>query len=418
VPTPTKERHEARAPLALTHPNAMNLEDESFLSAYLDGELDPADRLAVEWAVESSPALAEQLRELGQARAAVVHLPRARAPRDLAPAVVGRLVAARRRAQLGRLVRPGKFALAGAGVLGMAACLFLALIVLHRSTHENTQPSLLSRWFDPASAARTLPIPNIRPLPTPKPTFARAVPAPNPDERVGPPRPARPVALKVAGPTPAEELAEREARARVAGMVGGPRATLRALIVTDAAGASDRVRALLQADARKLPDFGRIAIEPGIVVDPAWPEGADVYPVVLDERGCRPFLDRLRAVFPMLRVEADVAPELLTQLPEVGGIDLFRGVEAAPLGDPPVGLRPFVATKDLEPRSLFAEPALLDLLKDRPTGGTPRGDAPSAPSMPDHRSPLGPAGGESASAGREDRGNVTVLVWVTHPSPR
>ncbi len=389
----------------------MNLEDETFLSAYLDGELDPADRLAVEWAVESSPALAEQIRELGQARAAVVHLGRPRMPRDLAPAVVGRLVAARRRAQLRDLVRPGKHALAASAVLAMAASLFLALIVLHRSTHENHQFGLFATWFGNDPAARTHPIPDIRhaPAPTPAPSIANHVP----------PRPARPAtAARNSAPRWAEDPAEARARARVAGMVGGHRSAIRALIVTDASGDSDRVRSLLQADARKVPDFGRISIDQGIVVDPAWPEGADVYPVVLDERGCQPFLDRLRAAFPSLRIEPSVDAELLTQLPEVGGISLFRGVEAAPLGDPPLGLRPFIAALDRGPDSLFAEPALLDQLGTRPPAGPARGHDRPVPDARDRPAPLARAGEGPASAGRDDPGGVTVLVWVTHPARR
>src|SRR5437763_1632446 len=44
----------------------MKLDDESLLDAYLDGELDPARRLAVEAALESSARLADRLRHLAR----------------------------------------------------------------------------------------------------------------------------------------------------------------------------------------------------------------------------------------------------------------------------------------------------------------------------------------------------------------
>ncbi len=384
----------------------MNIEDdESHLSAYLDNELDPADRLAVEWAVESSPALADQLRELAQARSVVVHLGRPSIPRDLAPAVVARVVAARRRARLRVLVRPGKVALAASGVLGMAASLILALVLLHESTHEAGQTGLLASWFGPARPARPHPIIAIRIQPRPGPTTTATVLTPS-----RPDAPASPKVARAVGPAPRgrpaapaapiEEFVEAGTRARLVGMMGGDRPVVRALIASDDAGATGRVLALLQGYARKVPDFGRIAIEPGIVVDPNWPEAADVYPVVLDERGCLPFLDRLRASFPGLRVEDEVAVDLLTQLPEVGGVALFRGVEAAPLGEPPVGLQPYIATKDLPPHAGFAGPGVVDATGRRPAEGASRVEAEVA----------GPP-----LVGRDDRGYVTVLVWVTRP---
>ena len=70
----------------------MNLDDDSYLSAYLDDELDPADRLAIEWSVESSPPLGEQLRSLCLARDSVAGLDRPGIPCDLAPLVVARLL--------------------------------------------------------------------------------------------------------------------------------------------------------------------------------------------------------------------------------------------------------------------------------------------------------------------------------------
>src|SRR4051794_38694453 len=69
----------------------MDVADESFLSAYLDGELDPAQRLAVEAALLSSPRLGERLRELAVVHELLASLPRPVVSLDLAPSVLRRI---------------------------------------------------------------------------------------------------------------------------------------------------------------------------------------------------------------------------------------------------------------------------------------------------------------------------------------
>src|SRR5436190_521410 len=90
--------HEAHARLALTRRVTMKPEDETFLSAYLDGELHPHEREGVESALLSDPALGERLRQLAAVRDLVASLPRPAAREDLAGAVVRRI--RRRRASV------------------------------------------------------------------------------------------------------------------------------------------------------------------------------------------------------------------------------------------------------------------------------------------------------------------------------
>ncbi len=54
----------------------MNLDDESLLSAYLDGELDAEGRSAVEAALLSDAGLSDRLRELSAVRDLIAGLPR------------------------------------------------------------------------------------------------------------------------------------------------------------------------------------------------------------------------------------------------------------------------------------------------------------------------------------------------------
>src|SRR4051812_21215633 len=69
----------------------MTLDDESLLSAYLDGELDPDQRSSIEAALLADPELAEQLRRLAAVRELVAGLPRPAPTVDLAGAIGARI---------------------------------------------------------------------------------------------------------------------------------------------------------------------------------------------------------------------------------------------------------------------------------------------------------------------------------------
>src|SRR4051812_32724724 len=71
--------------------DAKMIDDESLLSAYLDGELDPAPRFEVETASLTAPRLAEELHELAGVRDVLAGLSRPGTPRDLAVAVCERI---------------------------------------------------------------------------------------------------------------------------------------------------------------------------------------------------------------------------------------------------------------------------------------------------------------------------------------
>ena len=106
---------------------------------------------------------------MATARDAVAGLGRPAIPSDLAPALVARLAADRRRARLRALARPGRVALAVAGLSAMAASLLFALFLLHRSTHE-TGPDEPSPGTITPARPRSDPIPPIphrRPSRTP-----------------------------------------------------------------------------------------------------------------------------------------------------------------------------------------------------------------------------------------------------------
>ena len=86
----------------------MNLDEETFLTAYLDDELDPELRLGVDSALLSSPALVEDLRDLTAVRDLVAGLGRPAPAVDISVAVLSMI---RRRSDAGPFSR----------VIGLAA---------------------------------------------------------------------------------------------------------------------------------------------------------------------------------------------------------------------------------------------------------------------------------------------------------
>jgi hypothetical protein len=374
----------------------MNLDDETLLSAYLDDELDPADRLLVEWSIETNPPLAEQFQSLVQARDAVSGLSRPAIPRDLAPVLEGRLLANRRRERLKKLARPVGYAFAFSGVLGVAASLIFAIILLNHSLHESDQPQVVDQ-----------PAQNLRPhLPAPiaRPADSTTIVASNE-------KPATPgvVEPKVASSKPVllDEPRELDARRSIAGMLEQPHVR-RIRIVTDVLGASDKVKDLIDQDARKNPEFARITISEEIVIDPEFAESAEVFAVPMVERDRRAFVTQLSRSFPTMVEESDeTSPDLVTQLTEVGQVALFSGTKAAPLVDPPHDLTPFIANRSETPKHHIFEgdlrPNEIGQARD------PGEDGKTVSSKPDVK--------PSNELKPEDR--VTVLVWVvTRPSRR
>ncbi|MHC5540998.1 anti-sigma factor family protein, partial [Singulisphaera rosea] len=66
----------------------MNFDDESILSAYIDGELDPEDRQRVELAILSDPFLDERVRQLSSVQQWVGQLSRPTSGVDLTSSVL------------------------------------------------------------------------------------------------------------------------------------------------------------------------------------------------------------------------------------------------------------------------------------------------------------------------------------------
>jgi hypothetical protein len=300
-----------------------------------------------------------------------------------------------------------------AGFATIAASLVFALIQLTRSLHESSEPIQVARNEPTPAADRTHSITHFAPIPP------ASAPVSDLTATEAPPVPPAPVSeapIVVAAPT------EPDPR-RVVGDMLDRSHVRRIVIVTDVIDAPEKVRNLIALNGRELPDFGRISIHQAIDLDPMHAEPAEVYAVPIDERGRRSFVEQLQKSFPGLVEEGQSRPELVAGLTKVGQVAVFRGLKAAPLGDPPSDLPGYIANREKEGEPFVDEDR-------RPAGPIhPRkpADRLSRLARTDGAGEDDPEDRDSEFVGPPDLERkappkpgerVTLLVWVTRPGRR
>lgn len=352
----------------------MNPLDDAILDAYIDDELDPAGRFEVESAMATDPALADRARARLALRDLIAGLPRPVVGMSLAGPIVARLAARRRRQihlQFGQRtvsipMRPARWA----GV-GLAASALL-------SWSLGNPPVPPDDFRDGAAIAITG-----------APPIMVAF-----DPPAGPIDP--PTELVAAPPVDPAIEADRERDRRQVRALMERDDVRRILIVADVLGAgaaTEQVDEILRKAGRARPDYGRITVAQGVVVDPEHPGAATVFAVVMNDGELAEFRGRLDAQFPGA-VSSDAAgPEVITQLAEIGQVAVASGTPAAVLHRP---LTPPIAIRPVPP------PPAVALIPghERPLVLGPR--RPEVAEIPQ----IGPAARQDAPTGR------TVLVWV------
>ena len=402
----------------------MNLDDQSQISAFFDDELDPGDRLLIAWSIESSPASAQELADLKATQGLVRGLDRPAIPRDLSPAILKAI------SPTSKKPRPttraaARIAAALVGIGSIAASLFLALTLLHRSLHDDSKFELTPSVASPEDRTNSLIHPPlILADATPDRSTASTRPGMTAPSVVG--SDSRPIKLAEAKATGIEGI--EPARPGQVDAMLGHRKVLRALIVADVLDpTSNRVRSFIERDLGREPVFGRITLTQGIVVDPDRPGEAEVYSVVMSEPGCGPFLDRLRRAFPSMELEGEPEPTLVTQLTEVGQVAVFSGVRPARLGSPPGEISSVVAARAVAHQDHFPPPSIVPLDPTAPRMSDPSpGTGEVSPRVVQKSNvalsvsaapPVGNPPGSPSSPHADDE-LVTVLVWVTRsPKP-
>jgi anti-sigma factor RsiW len=380
----------------------MTLEDPTLLDAYLDGELDPAHRLAVELALEADPRLAGQLQELARVRQLVGDLARPTSPYDWSAPVLARLAADPpawyRWLAWKRLVTPRLLALS----TGLAAAASLLVSVHFNGWPIDSAPKHTPTLVRPRSRPPESKVP---PLAAAKPTVPMVVanvPTPTTPRNV----PARPVA------DPDADRAARE-DGRIRALLA--RADVRRIFVTTDTlddGSVRRVDDALHRSYRKDPVCGRITLAQGIIVDPKRPGEAVVFAVVADGEELQRLRGNLEDAFPDgVDEESGPAPaEVLAFLTDAGQVSITGG-------KPPIAR---ILPDDLEPHHHALRQDAPGFVADPPDRF--RGQRAGPPTVR-----TSPHPGRRIAKDRPNRprlrpdefqppvGPTTYLVWVSTP---
>jgi len=315
----------------------MNRDDDTLLSAYLDGQLDAEERHVVESAVVSNPELAEKLRSLTSLRDLVGSLNR-EFPIDVTARVIGR-IRPRRHARSGvlphlvylRLVQLSPRAAVFTGIAaGLLLCIALAVPLLTLRYKPRQSPLVgqgsttlpprrdLVRGsnlrtsvdeLDAAVARAAIEAAGDRSDPAGSHVLGRG--APSGDSRG----------------VQASSIAQALEHYRQ--LLDNP--NQRRLFRTRDGGdgkAVQQVASVLESTTRL--GFYKITISQGIVIDPLHPGEATVFAALVSASDLDSLRDRLGRALPDRVDESPVDPAVVTQLADIGRV---RAFPSAPFGD-------------------------------------------------------------------------------------
>lgn len=354
----------------------MALHDDSLLTAYLDGELDSAQRLMVQAALLDSPELAERLQSLASVRSLLGAMARPTLEADLSGPIDRELGARAQRRHL--RVRVAS--------LAAAAVLMLAVVPLFRDWPDRPEP-------------RRIPDRSVAVVHQPPPTIRARTDVPRRDTE--PPAPAVPTAL-AAGPPPSRPGPPAEPdldRLRALLLQGEAEPARRVVVVIDSLNPDllAQVRGAVLETVRQDSLWGEIPVGANLV-DPSLHDEAFVFAMRMDDSEYAHFEQHLRRRIPgsVAHLENESPDPLVTERLAALTPSLVAHVPAASrLTSPPPDLGATARHASLEP-SLS------------PGEGTP-GRLP-IPSAVDLTAPPAPAPTAPADTHGPQR---LYLVWVT-----
>jgi hypothetical protein len=431
--------------------DVMNSEDDSLVSAYLDGQLDPGEKQRVEAALISDPRLAEELRSLTDLRDLMASLPRDNSV-DVSTHVMERILPRRRRRFGYALPWPAvpTRVVGVLGAAGLAAGLLLAISLsslLYSRVPGRAVPgrgltgslvlgprasSSSDSATHPAAAGARVTAYSLAELDRSQDQAATLELASTFD--LGD-------SIADAGASGRHDLEHFRQ------LLANP-SQRRFILLSDGpdSDAEQRVASVIEQSTRF--GFYKLTIEHGIVIDPRHPEQATVFAVLVDADELVTLRDRIKAIVPDRIEEPTVDPALTNRLADIGQVQARR---PAPLGEvliprEQLALRTPRADHNEElPAGAEAEP------RDRPTIEQERSAPVPAPLVaasgsevvPGRDRALGSEGARSPSgrhaaqtspgtgatrARQSTRGiglapakiddGIVVLVWVTKAGPR
>ena len=377
----------------------MKLEDETLLTAYLDGELDAAGRNLVEAAINASPGVARRLRDLAEARDLVEGLSRPAARRDLSEIVVRRLDSPVSpwafRIRVGRVVAP-RWLVAGSTLSAAAALVMCLTLADYRKRSDGMKVASAPAGRPGRSSTHDLPK---TPAPTDTGTDPRAE-VPGEGE----------ILASGDGPTPTE--ADRAAlQERFRRLLEGKRVRKVSIPIERRPGRErslDRLQKTIEETPRKEAETARLTVDAGLGVDPSAPQGATVFGLVVSDREYTVLVRRLAEQFGGVPRESTPSPSELMFLADLRDVSFFEGRPAGMLAAPPAEVGPhgeMALKKAPEPPRPVADPgaSLRDPLSP-PLVRRPRPTERTAP-------------GEAIEARADDGREATVLVWLVPRRP-
>jgi hypothetical protein len=390
----------------------MTLDDDSILSAYLDGELPPEQQQAVESALAADPQLADEVRSLAALRDLVAGLP-CPVPADVTARVMRRV---RRRALLGPAasiiawapVRAGWLAAVAAGVLLAVALTWIVRVgpgpagvggpdaVVRSHPVEPVRPAVADDRWPPFKAARAL--------------NRRSEPSGAGDGRTS-----------AAEPAPGDGLAPSEL-SHVGEYLDNPQLRRIFMVSDPGDGSAERQVASIVEQTTQF-NYLRITVSQGIVIDPRHPDRATVFALVVGPREMHRLGEQLHMALRDRVEEADAEPAIVTQLADIGQVEALR---PSPAADMQIPREQVLSIKHRDagvggdaPEGPRAEPPKAS---DRPlpeqerSMPNPELSAPPQVSGPSAEPVRRPPTRRPPAAQDADQSFV-VLVWVARPRP-
>jgi hypothetical protein len=309
----------------------MTNDDESFLSAYMDGQLDPEQQQRVEAAVGASPHVAEKLRNLSLVRDMVAGLPHD-GWIDVSSRVVQEIEARRRQGGFQRTLKRWRSGsrriLPLAGLATTAATLMMAasLAIL-------VQKSQLERGAGPVADLHpgriTVPSESTSiPVLADGGTIASTLEAP---ESTTETEISGAVADRATSPTAvthdpgqqavpdASELLHSGNLEHLRRFLDDP--SLKRFFLVQSGPKSDSEQAVASVVEHTTHlDFFKITVSQGIVIDPRHPDAATVFAFVLGPNEADRFHDQLKAALPGLVEQKPLDPAIATALAEISEV--------------------------------------------------------------------------------------------------
>jgi len=315
----------------------MTNDDDSFLSAYMDGQLDPDPHQWVESALVSNPQLPEQLRGLTVVRDLVAGLARDTSV-DVRPQVMRR-IRARRHSPRGVPAfhswpsgRARRFAFAGILTTAAGMILAISLAISHSRQWNRPQPATdRALAGDPAHAQSTAirtgaGATNDAPGTRPASSYT------GPSSAVAAGRLESGAFTHIGSVVEATGSFQAHDPDRVRQFLDSP--NLRRFVVRS--GRDGKGEELVASVVERTTRYGffKFTVAQGIVIDARHPEEATVFTLLVNPKELDQLRDQLKVALPDLIEETPVDPGIATQLADIGQVQTFQPAALADVSIP------------------------------------------------------------------------------------